>query len=143
VIPTDYRIAVAETGDAKAFAEVATIGFGMPPQWRPWLAASVGRAGWRHYLAWKDSKPVACAALFVRGDAGWLGVATTVPAARGRGAQGALLARRIEDGLALGCRWFVTETGEETPERPNPSFRNMIRAGFKVAYHRQNYMPPR
>ena len=52
------------------------------------------------------------------------------------------MARRIEDGRALGCRWFVTETGEDTPERPNPSFRNMLRSGFALGYHRANYMPP-
>jgi hypothetical protein len=50
------------------------------------------------------------------------------------------MARRIEDGRALGCRWFVTETGEDAPARPNPSFRNMIRAGFRLAYHRVNFM---
>ena len=35
------------------------------------------------------------------------------------------------------------ETGEDTSARPNPSFRNMIRAGFTVAYHRQNFMSPK
>jgi hypothetical protein len=37
----------------------------------------------------------------------------------------------------------VTETGEDLPEKPNPSFRNMMRAGFKLAYQRRNYMPPK
>ena len=36
--------------------------------------------------------------------------------------------------------WFVTGTGEETAAHPNPSFRNMIRAGFRLAYHRDNFM---
>jgi hypothetical protein len=35
---------------------------------------------------------------------------------------------------------FVAETGKDLPEKPNPSFHNMIRTGFKVAYHRPNYM---
>jgi hypothetical protein len=56
--------------------------------------------------------------------------------------RGALMARRLEDGQNLGCHWFVTETGEDTPARPNPSFHNMLRAGFTVAYYRQNFMPP-
>ena len=43
--------------------------------------------------------------------------------------------------MTTGCRWFVTETGEDLPDRPNPSFRNMMRAGFHVAYHRPNFMP--
>jgi GNAT superfamily N-acetyltransferase len=92
--------------------------------------------------AWDGETAVAGAALYVLGDAGWLGAASTLPSARGRGAQGALMARRIEDGRAFGCRWFVTETGEETAAHPNPSLRNMMRAGFRVAYHRENFMPP-
>jgi hypothetical protein len=66
---------------------------------------------------------------------------STVPAHRRRGAQGSLLARRLEDGIELGCRWFVTETGAEDPDRPNASLRNMLRVGFEVAYLRRNYTP--
>ena len=142
-VRTDLRIEPADLEQAAAFAEVTTNGFGMPPQWRPWIAATVGRPQWRHYLAWSGNDPVAAGALFIHGDVGWLGVASTLPAARRRGAQGALMARRLEAGWSLGCRWFVTETGEDTPARPNPSFRNMMRDGFTVAYHRQNFMPPR
>ena len=64
----------------------------------------------------------------------------TRPSHRRRGAQGALLARRIRDAADLGCRWLVTETGEDLPERPNPSFRNMLRTGFELAYQRANYL---
>jgi hypothetical protein len=139
-VTTAFRTAPVALEQAATFGEVVAAGFGMPPLFRPWLAATVGRPGWRHYLAWNGDAAVAGAALYVHGDAGWLGVASTLPAARGGGAQSALMARRIEDGRALGCRWFVTETGEETPARPNPSFRNMMRAGFRVAYHRENFM---
>jgi hypothetical protein len=140
-VETDLRIETATENHADAFAEVTTNGFGMPAAWRPWIASTVGRPRWRHYLAWDGDEPMAAAALFVHDDVGWLGVASTLPAARRRGAQGALMARRLEDGHTLGCRWFVTETGEDLPARPNPSYRNMMRAGFAVAYHRQNFMP--
>jgi len=36
---------------AATFAEITTVGFGMPAQLRPWIASTVGRAGWRHYVA--------------------------------------------------------------------------------------------
>ena len=142
-ISTNLRIQLAGLEHATAFAEVTTIGFGMPLEWRPWIAATVGRPRWRHYLAWSGDDPVGAATLFIHGDVGWLGIASTLPEARRRGAQGALMARRMEDGGSLGCRWFVTETGEETPARPNPSFRNMLRAGFLVAYPRPNFMLPK
>jgi len=125
---------------AATFAEITTVGFGMPAQLRPWIASTVGRAGWRHYLASMDGTPIAAAALFVVGNVGWLGVASTLPQARRHGAQSALFARRIADASAMGCGHIITETGEELPHRPNPSFRNMIRAGFTVVYHRPNYM---
>ena len=141
-VKTDLQIQAVEAAQAPTFAAVVATGFGMPPLLRPWIAAAVGRPNWRHYLAWDGAEPVGGGALFVHGEAGWLGVASTLPEARRRGAQGALMARRIEDGRALGCRWFVTETGEDTPSRPNPSFRNMLRAGFTLAYQRDNFMPP-
>jgi hypothetical protein len=33
----------------------------------------------------------------------------------------------------------VVETAEETPVRPVPSLRNLLRLGFEVAYLRPNY----
>jgi len=42
--------------------------------------------------------------------------------------------------MALGCKWFVTETGEETADEPNPSYHNMLRSGFELAYLRPNYV---
>jgi len=50
------------------------------------------------------------------------------------------MARRIADGIKLGCRHLVSETGEETPEEPNPSYRNMLRTGFELVYARRNWI---
>ena len=137
---TDVDVEQIGVESAAAFAEVTTIGFGMPAQLRPWIASTVGRPGWRHYLASLDGAPVAAATLFIDGTVAWLGVASTLPQARRHGAQGALLARRIADATAIGCRHIITETSEQLPDRPNPSFRNMMRAGFDVLYHRPNFM---
>jgi len=52
------------------------------------------------------------------------------------------MARRLHDGTALGCRWFVTETGEDLAAKPNPSYHNMLRVGFRLAYQRPNYLLP-
>ncbi len=80
------------------------------------------------------------AAMFVTGEIAWLGFGCTLESHPKRGGQGAMFVRRIEDGLKPGCKWFVTETGEDTPEPPNPSYHNMMRHGFKLAYLRQNYI---
>ena len=139
-IATPLRVEEIGARDAGIAASIACAAFGMPSQLEPWIASIVERPGWHHYLAVDGREPVATAALFVRGDVGWLGIAGTLPSARRRGAQGALMARRLNDGRALGCRWFVTETGEDRPDRPNPSFHNMMRLGFDLAYQRPNYL---
>jgi hypothetical protein len=140
-IETDLKVQKIDKSLAQLFAHTACDGFGMPHAMAPIITATVGRSGWHHYVAWDGASPAAVAALFVKDHTGWLGIAATVPAQRRKGAQGALMARRIRDSVALGCKWLVTETGKDLPERPNPSFHNMMRAGFVVAYDRPNFMP--
>ena len=139
-IQTDLRVERIGQAHATAFAEISCTAFGMPAMMQPWLTAGVGQPGWAHYLAFDGEMPVAGGALFVKDEVGWLGIASTLPAHRRRGAQGALMARRIRDAAELGCRWVVTETGEDTPEHPNPSYHNMLRTGFVLAYQRPNYI---
>jgi GNAT superfamily N-acetyltransferase len=139
-IQTDLRIERIGAEQVRAFSEIVCDVFGMPEFLMPWVKASVGRRDWIHYSAFDGDKPVVTAALFARNDIGWLGMAATLPSHRGRGAQGALMAQRIRDGVAAGCRWLITETGEDTPQQPNPSYHNMLRTGFKLAYQRSNYM---
>lgn len=76
------------------------------------------------------------------GDVGWLGFGATLESHRGQGSQSAIFARRIRAAADLGVKLLITETGEELPDRPNPSYRNMLRAGFRLAYPRQNWLEP-
>lgn len=135
------RVERASQLDVDTFGDVATRGFEMPEVFGPLFGGLVGKPDWHAYLAYDGQEAVATGAMSVMGDVAWLGMGSTVPAHRRRGAQGSLLARRLEDGIELGCRWFVTETGAEDPDRPNASLRNMLRAGFEVAYLRRNYTP--
>jgi hypothetical protein len=143
-IPTDLRIELIGKEQAEAFADVALTVFEMPSELRPIINGNVGKSGWNHYLAFDGEQPVSAAAMFVKDEIGWLGFGSTLESHRKRGGQGAMFARRIQDGLSLGCKWFVTETGEDTPEDPNPSYHNMLRLGFELAYLRPNYVqqPP-
>lgn len=140
-IPTDLRIERIDAAAADDFTQVVVTTFGLPPDHTPWWAALVGRPGWHHYVAYADTQPVAAGMLFVNGDVGWLGAGSTLAAYRRRGAQGAIMARRISDAADLGCRWVATETGEDSPDQPNPSYHNMLRTGFSLAYLRPNYAP--
>jgi len=137
---TSLRVEPLDAAHASGMAAVITTAFGMPADLQPWLAATVGRPGWHHYGAFDGDRVVATGALHVAGGGGWLGFASTLPECRGRGAQGALIARRVADAARLGCDLVVTETMQQTPERPVASYRNMLRLGFTEAYHRPNYV---
>ncbi|MGH7700806.1 MAG: GNAT family N-acetyltransferase, partial [Gemmatimonadales bacterium] len=134
------RVELIGAERAELFAAIVVESFAWPELLRPWLAAAVGRPGWRHYVALDRGAPVGAAALFFQGDTGWMGFAATLPTARGRGAQTALITRRLHDGTALGCRWFVVETAEDRPDAPSPSHRNVRRLGFEMAYLRPNWV---
>lgn len=142
--PTPLRLQAIGQEQAEAFAEIATTVHGMPLALGPLFSGNIGKPGWHHYLAFDGEQPVSAAAMFVSGEVGWLGFGSTLDSHRKRGGQSAMFARRINDGLALGCKWFVTETAEDTPEQPNASYHNMLRSGFELAYLRPNYLyqPP-
>jgi GNAT superfamily N-acetyltransferase len=137
---TTFRIELTGRDFAEAFAYVACQAFGESEIMHSWLASSVGKTGWRHYVAWDGDQPIATGSLFIQDSFAWLGHGSTLPSHRRRGTQSALLARRIKDGLALGCELFVTDTSPDTPQAPNSSYRNIIRAGFQLAYFRQNFI---
>lgn len=139
-VDTALRVVAVDAVGAGDFARIVTGAFDMPAALEPWMAAAVGRPGWRHYLACDGAEPVATAALYVDGEAGWMGFASTLPAWRRRGAQSALIARRLHDARALGCRYVVVETADDLPDRRAPSFHNLSRLGFRLAYRRPNYL---
>jgi hypothetical protein len=140
IVSTDLRVERIGADQGDAFASVVTTTFEMPSVLHPMVKGFVGKPGWNHYLAYLDKKPVSAAAMFVNGEVSWLGFAGTLKKYRKRGAQGAMFTRRIQDGLAQGVKWFVTETGEDTPQNHNPSYHNMLRSGFQLAYLRRNYV---
>lgn len=139
-IPTDLRIATIGSESAEAFAHIGLAAFEVPPDLKPLVIAILDRPSWHNYLAFDGDTPVGAASLFVRDGVGWLGYGSTLPSHRRRGAQGALMVQRLRDGIEMGCEWFVTETGEDTLANPNPSYHNMLRTGFRLAYVRPNYV---
>ncbi len=137
---SDLRIEKIDDEHADAFADILVTAFEWPQDMKAWVAASVGLEGWHHYMAFDKDKPAATAGFFLEGEYAWIDFASTLSEYRGRGAQGALVERRIRDAKDMGCRWLVVETAQQTPEKEAPSYRNMIRYGFKLAYTRPNYI---
>ena len=124
---------------AAEYGHVIRTGFGMPdaPAMEGWFAEAPTYGGdWWTVGAWDGGQLVAVANLFVHGDVAALSGAATLPEARGRGAQSALMAARLREGAARGCRWVSTETWPESPGNPNPSQHNMRRLGLTELYLR-------
>jgi len=101
----------------------------------PDFRRSLGAPGFFHYIACDRGRAIGSGALQVADDVGHLCMAFTAEADRRRGAQQALIARRIEQATALGCRTLVSETLSFLKS----SLGNLRRAGFAPAYDKEVY----
>ena len=140
--PSSIEHRVEEIGPelGATFGEILCTGFGWNAALGLAVTAMVGTPGWKFYLAYAHDRPVGTAILVIDGRIGWLGLAATLPEARGHGAQSALIARRILDARTAGCEILSAETEEEGLAQVAPSYRNILRAGFEVGYLRPNYL---
>jgi hypothetical protein len=136
----DLRIEQIDATRRADYEAVVLAAFGMPAVLGTLVSATIGLPGWLHYLSFDADRPVGAAAARIEGSVAWLGYGATLESHRGRGSQSSLLARRLRDAASLGAGIAVTETGEDTPDAPNPSFRNMIRTGFTLSYLRRNWV---
>jgi hypothetical protein len=125
--------------DAALFGSVIAAGFGMPSALAGWLGALAERPGWRCYLVLESGIAIGGGALYIQDVAAWLGVGATKPEGRRRGSQTALLARRLADAKLAGATLITTETGKPLAGEDHPSYRNILRSGFELAYERANW----
>ena len=132
----DLAVRPVAPRDAGRLGELLVAAFDLPGELEGWFAALVGRPGWHVLGAYDGAELVATGSLRAEGEAGWLTWAATDPGRRGRRAQRALLAARIDLARRLGLRLLVVETGEQEPGRPDASYRNILWAGFGEAYVR-------
>jgi GNAT superfamily N-acetyltransferase len=135
----EVEVVEIESSDQAPFGMIAATGFGLPA-WAAGLFATLPeRQAWRCYVANLGGEPQACAAMHLHDGVAEFGIAATLEPARGHGCQLALLHRRIRDAAAAGCRTLSVKTGERVPDRPSPSYRNILRAGFEEACLRPNW----
>lgn len=139
---TSFIVEDVTATEPETYARVVVKGFGMPDVLAVWLTALAGRPGWRLYVARDNGAAVGGAALYLGKGWSWFGIGAVLPEARGRGAQRALMERRITDSLAAGCRMMFTETGKPQTGEPAPSYSNIGRSGFGEMYERANYFFP-
>ncbi|WUD72773.1 GNAT family N-acetyltransferase [Streptomyces sp. NBC_00510] len=107
----------------------------------PAAVATTGHPSWRPFGVWDgEGNIVAGGNVRIHGRVASLFAGGTLPQARDLGAQGALIHARALAAREAGCEWLVVETGPSTPEDPNPSYRNMLRYGFGIAYRRPSWI---
>ena len=137
---TSLRLAEVYTAaHAHAFGRVVRVSYELPEAVEPRLAR-LHETGWRCWVAFDGDEPAGAGALFTAERVAYLGFAGTLPAHRGKGAQGALLAARLQAAEQLGCDVVVTETGERRGDRPSNSYRNILRAGFREVAVTANWL---
>ncbi len=140
--PTTLRIERLQAQQAGAFGAAVAAAFGMPPPADQWFGALCGRPSWGCFGGLADDRLVSTAIAYVNGGLSWLGAAITLPEARGRGGQSALLAARIRWGAAEGADHLTLETRDHSEGEAGTSFRNAQRAGFEPAYRQQWWSRP-
>ena len=134
---TSLQVSRMDREHAHEFGAVVATVFGVPEPMARWLAALCERESWICVGAFDDNGLVGTGAAYVAGEHAWFGIATTLPQARGRGAQTAILARRIDAARAAGAHLFSVETADRADGEAGPSFRNVVRAGFEEAFRQQ------
>jgi hypothetical protein len=141
-VQTDLDVSEVTGDQASLCAEMMMQGFGLPSQGARLYGATIGREGWRWYMASENGVPAAAGLLFQRGNVAYLAGGVTLPEFRRRRAQGALMQRRIEDALKAGAEHVASETGFPFPDGENPSYRNMMHFGLRAVGTRHNFGPP-
>jgi len=139
-IACDLDIHEIGTDLAAEFGRIVGHSFDWPADVQRLIGGVVSRPGWHHYMAYDGNTPVATGAFFHKDDIAWFDFAATLPAHRGRGAQKALVARRLRDAGSRCCRHAIVETAEQKPGKDSPSYRNMLKMGFEEMYLRPNYI---
>ena len=134
----ELHIRIAHGDERDAYARAAADGWNATGEIAS-LVAGLGRVmfaadGYTGFLVEKDGRIVATAGLVIHHRVALLAGASTIPEARGQGAQRAVLAARLRYAGEAGCdlAMMVTEPG-------GASQRNAERHGFQVAYTRTKW----
>ena len=139
----DRNICEIGTPQGADSATILSDAFDLGDVSRPWLAQLPGQDKWHVFVEYDGDAPMATGSIYIDGDTAWTDFGATAPDYRRKGCQLALLNHRIEFALDHGCQQIFTCTGEDVPGDPQHSYSNILRAGFKETYVRENFAPPR
>ncbi|PYE50492.1 GNAT family N-acetyltransferase [Deinococcus yavapaiensis] len=132
LLPEGGPVAV-EISQSNVSAAVALLmsQFGMPALAQEFLPLTMTTLGWKGYVVEEEDGPSSAGFLTVLEERALLHTTATRPESRGRGGQRALIARRLREGLTLGCEHFFVDV---TAGEVNTSRRNLERMGFRPVF---------
>lgn len=139
VVPgqTDLAVRRLTVEDVPGWARIIREAFGMTdPDLAPLLHGSIEDPVAQVFGAFDGDLLVGAGAVYVVDGVGSVNTGGTLESHRGRGVQSALLASRAAAAEEAGCRLLTAETGGS---EGNPSYRNLVRAGFVHEYDRVNW----
>jgi GNAT superfamily N-acetyltransferase len=132
----DLHVRQVERHEAKLYGKVSARGWIEHPELMPYIEgfATLSVDCATCFIAERDGRPIATAALFMHEGTALLAGASTVPEGRKQGAQNALLDTRLRTAAAHGCdlAMMVAAPG-------SASQRNAERQGFRIAYTRTKW----
>lgn len=127
-----------DAADHAAWVETAVLGWASDPVFaqviRELSEVVVQNCAMTNFWIERDGVPISTGSMGIHEGVALLAGASTVPGARGLGAQGLLLAARLREARARGCdvALMLTNPG-------STSQRNAERRGFRVAYTRTKW----
>lgn len=146
-LPGNPAITVWEIGDEDAAGETmvfsAAPALGFSSAAANLLFALPVQERWRTYTAELNGRIVSFGSMLIDGGVAEVGLAATLPEARGHGCNQVLLRRRILDAIEAGCQTIFAELNEGETEGISAAGRNLLRAGFVPAYRSMNWQRPR
>lgn len=131
-------VRVAPLSEAAAWGDLAARGWGEQPElagfMRDFGAVTARAQGVLTFVARLDGADIATGALAIHDGVALLAGASTLPAARRRGAQAALLAARLHEAGRRGCDLAMMAAAPGSTSQCNAE-----RQGFRIAYTRTKW----
>ena len=138
--PTALSVARTAPAEADATATVLARGFSWDEaEMRELYGSALAAGRLDGFPARAGDGVVAAGTLGVHGTHASMYGGATLPAHRGRGAQGALLTARLREAARRGCTAAFAETWIPAGGQRNPSYDNMLRSGFSLLYERPSW----
>ncbi|MBS1120092.1 MAG: GCN5-related N-acetyltransferase [Deltaproteobacteria bacterium] len=129
-----FTVRMCEDGDRATWVEASSSGWSHVPEIAPFTEIAIRNQAMAHFLVERDGRAIATGSLGIHDDVALLAGASTIPSARGLGAQGMLLGARLVEARRRGCTVALMVATPGTTSQ-----RNAERRGFRVAYTRTKW----